>query len=115
MVWGWLLLGREVLLDGLDDILTGLGDGSSGAKDAVDTVVIEELVILVRNDTSADEDHVGDALCLEFLDELRDQSLVSSCLTADTNGMHISVDRLTGNLLGSLEKRSNIDIFFFFF
>mmetsp|Transcript_7682 Transcript_7682/g.12905 ORF Transcript_7682/g.12905 Transcript_7682/m.12905 type:complete len:637 (+) Transcript_7682:3-1913(+) len=105
-----LLLGSEVLLDGFNDILAGLGDGSSRAKDAVDTVVIEELVILVGNDTSTDEDHVGDTLCLEFLDELRDQRLVSSSLTTDADGVHISVDSLASNFLGGLEKRSNVDV-----
>lgn len=59
------------------------------------------------DDASADDEDVRPVELPEFLDELRDQGLVSCSKRADPDTVDVCVDGLLGNLEGSLRTKGD--------
>ena len=103
------LLG-QLLLDVGQHLARGDRDLGARAKDRAHANVVEELVVLRRDDAAAHDQHVLGTLLLELLDQRRDQGLVAGGLGRDADHMHIGVDGLASDLLGRLEQRTNVDV-----
>src|SRR6056297_3186152 len=96
--------------DQTQDILRCLGDIGTGAKDRLDSRLFQELVILLRNDTTADHENIPGITRLQLLDQARCQRLVPCRLAADAHHMHIVVDGILRGLFRGLKERTDIDI-----
>ena len=82
----------------------------AGTKYCCHAGFIQEVVILCGDDTTCGDHDVGSAEFLEFLDNLRDKGLMTSCQRGDTQHMDVVLDGLFGCLGRGLEQRTHIDI-----
>ena len=63
----------------LHDHLGTISNRSTGTKDGGDAGFIQEVIVLCGDDTTCGDHDVGSAEFLEFLDDLRDKGLMTSC------------------------------------
>ena len=82
----------------LHNHLGTISNGSARAKNSCNTCFVQEVVILCGDDTTGGDHDVGSAEFLEFLDDLRDKCLVTSCQRGDTQHMDVVLDGLFGCL-----------------
>ena len=75
-----------------------IGYRGSRAEDGGDAGFVQEVIVLCGDDTTGGDHDVGSAEFLEFLDDLRDQCLMTSCERGDTQHMDIVLDGLFGCL-----------------
>ena len=78
--------------------LCGVSYRSSGTEDGGDAGFVEEVVILCGDDTTDSDHDVRATEFLEFLDDLRDEGLVTGCQRGDTQHMDIILHGLFGCL-----------------
>ena len=82
----------------LHDHLGTISNRSTGTKDGGDAGFIQEVIVLCGDDTTCGDHDVGSAEFLEFLDDLRDEGLVTGCQRGDTQHMDVVLDGLFGCL-----------------
>ena len=87
-----------------------IGYRGSGAEDGCNTGFVQEVIVLRGDDTSGGDHDVRSAEFLEFLDDLRDEGLMTSCEAGDTQHMYVVFYGLFGCLGRGLEERTHIDI-----
>src|SRR3546814_14330446 len=75
-----------------------------------DPRLLEEIVVLRRDDAAADHGDVVGALLLQRLDKLRHQGPVAGRLRGDADHVDVVLDRLAGGLRRRLEQRPAIDV-----
>src|SRR6185503_3619458 len=91
-------------------LLRAIGDRGAGTEDAADTGLLEECVVL-RRDDAADEDHdVAGALLAQLGDQRRHERLVAGGERRDADRVHVVLDRLARAFLRRLEERADVDI-----
>ena len=73
----------------LHDNFCGVSDWCAGAKDSCDAGFVQEVIVLCGDDTSGGDHDIRTAEFLEFLDDLRDESLVTCRERGDTQYMDI--------------------------
>ena len=73
-----------------------IGYRCSWAEDGGNAGFVQEVVILRGDDTTCGDHDVGSAEFLEFLDDLRDKCLMTSCERGDTQHMDVVLDGLFG-------------------
>ena len=73
----------------LHDNLCRVSYRGSGAEDGGDTGFVEEVIVLRGDDTTGGDHDIRTAEFLEFLDDLRDEGLVTCRQGGDTQYMDI--------------------------
>lgn len=71
---------------------------------------MQMVVVLGRDDTSADQNNVLASLFDQFLLQSGDQGVVTSSQTGSTNYMHVVIDGLSGDFFGGLEETTHVNI-----
>ena len=79
------------------------GNRRTGAEDGCNTCLVEEIVVLSRDNTTGDNHNVGTTEFLQFLNHLRHKGLVSCSQRGNTQYMHVVFNGLLGCLCRSLE------------
>ena len=69
--------------------LGGMGNRGAGAEDSGYTCLVEEVIVLCRNDTTGGNHDIRATELLELLDNLRDEGLVTCRKRRDTQYMDI--------------------------
>ena len=67
----------------------GVGNRGAGTEDGSNAGFVEEVVVLRRDDTTGSNHDIRTAEFLEFLDDLRDEGLVTCREAGDTQYMDI--------------------------
>ena len=80
-----------------------LGNRRTGAEDGCYTCLVEEIIVLSRDNTTSDNHNVGTTEFLQFLNHLRHKGLVSCSQRGNTQYMHVVFNGLLGCLCRSLE------------
>ena len=83
-----------------------IGYRCSGAEDGGDAGFVQEVIVLCGDDTTGGDHDVGSAEFLEFLDDLRDEGLMTSCQRGDTQHMDIVLDGLFSSELACNVSRN---------
>ena len=101
------LFSRHLLFaDDADDFGGGSRDVCAGAINGGDAFFKQEVIILGRDDTAADDQYVLGATIPEGLDQLRHQGLVAGGLRRYADDVDVVFDGLAGGFLGRLEHRA---------
>merc|ERR1719383_806477 len=104
----WLCI--DHFLQDVQHACRGVGDRGARAKDGAAAMLIQEIVILRRNDSARHHDDVRPTHRLQFLDQLGDESLVSGGERRDSHHVHVGIDGLLRGLARSGEKGTNVDV-----
>src|SRR5213592_3115267 len=88
----------------------GLRDLRARAEDRLHAGLLEEGVVLGRDDVAAGDHDVTVAEPRELLNELRHERLVAARLGRDADHVHVVLDRLARDLLGRLEEHAHVDV-----
>ena len=78
-------------------------------KDSCYTCLVQEIIVLCRDNTTRSNHDVLTTQFLEFCNNLRNQSLVTSSQRRNTKDMYIILYCLLSSLFWSLEQWSHID------
>ena len=70
----------------------------SGTEDGCDAGFVQEVIVLCGDDTTGGDHDVGATEFLEFLDDLRDEGLVTGCQRRNTQYMDVILHGLFGCL-----------------
>src|SRR5688572_4240243 len=91
-------------------LLRAIGDRRAGTEYAADAGLLEERVVL-RRDDAADEHHdFAGALLAQLGDQRGHERLVAGRERRDADGVHVVLDRLARAFLRCLEERADVDI-----
>ena len=101
---------RQLLLhQQLHDNFCRIRHRGAWTEDGGDTGFVEEVIVLRGDDTTGGDHDIRTVEFLEFLDDLRDEGLVTCRERGDTQYMDIVLHRLFSCLCRSLEQLSHID------
>src|SRR6185503_1253564 len=96
--------------DRAQHFLRAIGDRCAGTEDAADAGLLEECVVLSRDDPADEHHDVAGALLAQLGDQRGHECLVAGGERRDADRVHIVLDRLARAFFRCLEERPDVDI-----
>ena len=100
----------QALVEGNEHLFGALGDDGAGPKDTGGAMLIEEGVVLRRDDAAGDDHDILAAALFELLHQGGQQSLVAGGQGGHAHDVHVVVHSLLRCLLRGLEKGTDVHV-----